>query len=317
MSTITSLWDSLAWPLVKLLGSLSVSLLVANLIETLNWTRLLARFAAPLVRAGHMQDVVGASFSMAFFSGMAANTMLAEAHAQGRLTDRELVLANLFNSLPTYFLHLPTMLLVAAPFLGPAAALYVGLTLGAALLRTLCIVLAGRAVLPAPEPGCLECNLPDHGPTWREALAKSWKRFKKRIAKICLITAPVYAGMVWLTSLGFFEAVERLMAQHLGGLSWFSPKAASIVVFGMMAEFTAGLAAAGALLTGGELPVKEVVLALLLGNLLSTPMRAFRHQFPYYAGIFRPALALKLIVHNQSLRAVSLVVVGAVYLVLG
>lgn len=311
--TIESFWHLIVWPLLKLLASLSVSLLVANLIETLNWTRLLARFAKPLTRAGHMQDVVGASFSLAFFSGMAANTMLAEAHQQGRLTDRELVLANLFNSLPTYFLHLPTMLFVATPFLGPAAAVYVGLTFGAAVLRSLLIVLAGRCLLPAREEGCLECQLPDKGPTWREALAKSWRRFKKRIAKICLITAPIYAAMVLLNSWGFFAQAERFIGQYLSFMDWLSPKAASIVVFGMAAEFTAGLAAAGALLQGGELPMKEVVLALLVGNLLSTPMRAFRHQFPYYAGIFKPALAMKLIVHNQAFRAVSLVAAAVAF----
>jgi len=312
-----TIWHSTVWPLVKLLGSLSLSLLVANLIETLNWTRLLARFARPLTRAGHMQDVVGASFSLAFFSGMAGNTMLAEAHQQGRLTDRELILANLFNSLPTYFLHLPTMIFVTVPFLGTAAAIYVGMTLGAAILRSLGIVLAGRMILPPRPEGCVECQLPERGPTWREALQKSWKRFKKRITKICLITVPIYAAMVAFNSWGFFAAAEKFIAQNLSFMDWLSPKAASIVVFGMAAEFTAGLAAAGALLHGGELPVKEVVLALLVGNLLSTPMRAFRHQFPYYAGIFRPALAAKLIVHNQAFRAASLLLVAVGYYYLG
>ncbi|GFK94875.1 hypothetical protein NNJEOMEG_02723 [Fundidesulfovibrio magnetotacticus] len=302
-----------AWPLAKLLAGLCVSLLLANLLETLNWTRSLARFARPLVRAGHMRDVTGASFTLAFFSGMAANTMLAEAHRDGTLSDRELILSNLFNSLPTYFLHLPTMLLVAGPFIGPAAFVYVGLTLGAAVLRSAGIVAAGRALLPRPPEDCLECRLPERGPTWREALAKSWRRFKRRIVKICLITAPIYAAMAWLNQAGFFAAAERFVGERLAFLDWLSPKAASIVVFGMAAEFTAGLAAAGALLNAGELPVKEVVLALLAGNILSTPVRAFRHQFPYYAGIFRPALAMRLIVHNQAFRAASLVAVGVVY----
>jgi hypothetical protein len=46
-------------------------------------------------------------------------------------------------------------------------------------------------------------------------------------------------------------------------------------------------------------------------------MRAVRHQFPYYAGIFKPALAMRLIVHNQSFRAASLLVVGVGYYFLG
>lgn len=308
--TLYAFWYSIAWPLMKLLGAISLSLLVANLIETLNWTRFLARFARPLIRLGHMKDIVGASFSMAFFSGLAANTMLAEAHQEGRISERELILANLFNSLPTYFLHLPTMIFVTVPFLGRAAALYVGITFAAAMGRSMVIVMAGRMLLPPLPEGCVECQLPEKGPTWREALQKSLKRFKRRIVKICLITAPIYGGMVLLNKWGFFTAAESYIASNMSFMSWLSPKAASVVVFGMAAEFTAGLAAAGALLSAGELPVKEVVLALLLGNLLSSPMRAFRHQFPYYAGIFKPALAAKLIIHNQSFRALSLLVAG-------
>lgn len=315
--TVDQYWHSLAWPLIKLLGAISLSLLVANCIEALNWTRFLARFARPLVRLGHLQDVIGASFSMAFFSGLTANTMLAEAHSRGRLTNLELTLANLFNSLPTYFLHLPTMVLVTVPFLGHAAVLYVGLTFAAAILRSLVIVLAGRVLLPPLPEGCVECALPDARPSWRDVLAKSWRRFKKRIVKICCITAPIWVGMYLLNASGGFAAAERFLAEHAGWLGWISPQAFSIVIFGMAAEFTAGLAAAGALLSSGELPVREVVLALLLGNLLSTPMRAFRHQFPYYAGIFKPVLAVRLIVCNQAFRAVSLLAAALVYYWLG
>jgi hypothetical protein len=42
-------------------------------------------------------------------------------------------------------------------------------------------------------------------------------------------------------------------------------------------------------------------------------MRAFRHQFPYYAGIFRPSLAARLIVYNQALRAITIALVGLVF----
>jgi len=57
-----------------------------------------------------------------------------------------------------------------------------------------------------------------------------------------------------------------------------------------------------------------VVLALLVGNILSTPMRALRHQLPAYSGLFRPRLALRLILANQTLRAaVSMTFVTMAY----
>lgn len=315
--SLHELWNTLAWPLTRLVVSISVGLLIGNLIEALNWTRGVARLAAPLTSAARLKDISGASFSLAFFSGVAANTMLAEAYDQGRLTDRELVLTNLFNSTPTYFTHLPTMFFITVPFIGSAAWVYVGLTFLAAILRTAAITLWGRFTLPPLDPGCIPCRLDEQKTaTWREAWAKSWQRFTKRIRKVLLITLPIYLLFDAAQRFGMFSALERLMADHVPSLTWLPPEALSIVVFHVAAEFSAGLASAGALLAAGSLTPEQVVMALLVGNLLSTPMRAFRHQFPYYAGIFSPRLAAKLIIHNQALRVASLGLVAAAYFAL-
>ncbi len=108
-----------------------------------------------------------------------------------------------------------------------------------------------------------------------------------------------------------------MAASHAQALVWLPPEAVTIVVFHMVSEFTAGLAAAGALIADGSLSEQQIVLALLVGNVLSSPMRAMRHQFPYYAGIFRPALAVRLIAYNQTLRALSIILVTMGYYLLG
>jgi hypothetical protein len=296
----------------------SVGLLIGNLIEALNWTKSAARLAAPLVRLGRLKDVSGASFSMAFFSGVSANTMLAEAYDQGRITRGELVLSNLFNSLPTYFLHLPTVFFLSAPFLGSAAFVYVGLTLASAVLRTAFIVLLGHWTLPPLPEGCVVCMLKEsENRSFREALRKTWKRFKQRLPKILYITVPIYVAVFLLQRYGIFQWIQQSLGERAQILSWLNPQAVSIVVMQIAAEFSAGLASAGAMLDNGVLGVKEVVVALLAGNVLSSPMRAFRHQFPYYAGIYKPALAVRLMVYSQTLRALSIAVVCAGYVVFG
>ena len=110
--SLPQLWHHLGWPLVRLLFYISIGLLVANFIEALNWTRKIAFVARPLTRFAHLSPLTGAAFSMAFFSGVAANTMLSEGFAKGEIRKKELILANLFNSLPTYFLHLPTTFVI-------------------------------------------------------------------------------------------------------------------------------------------------------------------------------------------------------------
>jgi len=108
-ATFLSLWHDLIWPLLRLLGYVSLSLFAANLIESLNWTSKIAALARPLMRLGNLSDISSASFTMALFSGISANTMLSEAYEQNKISRKELVLANLFNSMPVYFLHLPSV----------------------------------------------------------------------------------------------------------------------------------------------------------------------------------------------------------------
>ncbi len=305
-----SLWHGLGWPLIRLIFFVSLGLLVANFIEALNWTHGMARLAAPLIRAGHLSDVTGASFSMAFFSGVSGNAMLAEAYDQEKIDRRELILANLFNSLPTYFLHIPTLFFITLPLIKGAAFVYVGLTFLAAFLRTVFILLVARFTLPEQPESCVTCQLADQKvKNWREAAAKAWQRFVKRIKHILIYTVPIYTVFYFLSRQGFFHMLERFLADHVSVLSWLNPESLSIVVFHIAAEFTAGLAAAGALLQAGTLEARDVVLALLVGNILSSPVRGVRHQFPYYAGIFNPRLAVQLIFYNQAFRAASMVLV--------
>jgi hypothetical protein len=251
---------------------------------------------------------------MAFFSAVTANTMLSEAYEQGRISRQELVYANLFNSLPTYFLHLPTLFFLAVPMLRGVAFVYVGLTLSAAFLRTVCILFVGRIMLPENRDHCVTCRLDENGVTGlSEALNKAWLRFRKRIRRIMLITIPVYTAVFLLNYSGVFGSFEKWLAGNVGFLSWLHPESIGVVALQLTAEISAGLAAAGALLDNGSLSAREVVLALLAGNVLSAPMRAVRHQLPFYTGIFQPKLAVQLITYNQVFRSGSIILVGIVY----
>jgi hypothetical protein len=308
------LWQGLGWPLMRLVFFVSLGLMIGNLIESLNWTHGVARLASPLVRRAHLSDITGASFSMAFFSAVTAHTMLSEAYEQGEITKQELIFANLFNSLPTYFLHLPTLFFLAFPLLGGVAFIYVGLTLFAAFLRTVFIMVVGRTVLPKNREHCVTCRLDENRVTsLSQALHKAWLRFQKRIKRILMVTVPIYTAVFILYRFGMFTLLENWLAQHVKLLAWLHPESLGVVALQLTAEISAGLAAAGALLDNGSLDTRQVVLALLAGNVLSSPMRAVRHQFPFYVGIFEPKLAAKLITYNQVFRIGSIILVGIFY----
>lgn len=316
LELVILVYDKLIWPLIRLICFISLGLLVANFIESLNWTSKVAAIARPLIRIGNLSQTAGASFSMALFSGVSANTMLSEAYDLGKIDKKELILANLFNSLPTYFLHLPTVFFITVPLIKQAAFIYVGLTFGAAILRTTSIVFLSRFLLekPSTEKRLLEKTSQAKN-NWRETIQKTWKRFKKRIKKITQYTVPIYILVFTLHQLGIFRDLERIIAKYLSFMAWLSPQAMGIITLHIAAEFTAGLAAAGALLQEGTMSHNEIVLTLIVGNVLSSPIRAVRHQFPYYAGIFKPKLAMELIIYNQIFRIFSLIIVATLYFV--
>ncbi len=310
------LWQKLIWPLIRLLLFISIGLIAANILESLNWTRRVAALARPLVRFGHLSEQAGAAFSVAIVSGVAANTMLSEAFDKGQINRKELVLANLFNALPTYFLHLPTVIVITAPLIKSAAFIYVGITFSAALLRTLFIVVVSRIVLPEPEEPVILAEPDATRRDWAAILNRTWKRVKGRMRKILIFTVPIYICIFVMNRLEFFSWLESVLAGYLAFMPWLSPQAMGIIALHLAAELTAGLAAAGALLQDGILNNQEVVIALLIGNILSSPLRAVRHQLPYYAGIFKPGLAVELIIYSQSFRILSLILAALIYFTL-
>lgn len=309
-------WAALLGPMTRVLVGLTAGLFVASLIEGLQWTRPLAKLAAPLVRLAHLGAVPGAAFALAMFSPSSANAMLGEAHRRGELSGREVMLSNLFNSLPSWVTHTPSVFFLTWPVLGFPAVVYTGLTLASAAARTLFTVLLGRLLLPAPVsaqvPPPAACRAPDCNP-WRKGLHTAWRRFRRRVPRLLFVAAPIYIVMFWLQKAGFFAEAQQWLSDHVGLLSFLKPEALGIIALYMAAELGAAVAAAGSVLQSGALSTPDVVMALLVGNLLSTPMRAVRHQLPAYAAYFPPALAGKLIIANQALRAGSILVIALIY----
>ncbi|MDZ7641130.1 MAG: hypothetical protein U5J62_03780 [Desulfurivibrio sp.] len=311
---MADLYSGLLLPLARILLFISLGLVVAALIEELGWNRVLSRAAAPFIRYGRFSRTAGSTFTMAFVSGISANTMLGEAYHEGRIQRRELILAHLLHSLPRFFLHLPTVFFMMAPFIKGAAVIYVALTFSAALLRTLLITVAGRLLLPVGNGVDRQSDEKSAARrSFKELAVKIGRRLRRRLWRIMLITTPIYTLFFVAGRLGYFAAFSGWIRGNITIFEWLSPESIGIIILVAATELTAGLAAAGALLDGNTLAYRDVVLALLVGTVIAAPLQALRHQLPYYAGIFPPRLAGQLIVYSQLFRAASVILVGALY----
>lgn len=308
----------LLWPLARLILGLSCGLLLAAILESLRWTAWLGHIARPLAFRAHLGQAASSAFALAFVSTASANALLASKYAEGSLSRRELMLANLFNSLPAYLTHLPAILLMLWPVLGAGAILYAVITFSAAFGRTLFIMCLGAILLPQP------LIVADHAPakSGRQSahglgliLTKAWPRFRMRLPSLLFWTIPVYIAVVCCQELGAFRALEAWLAANLDWLAFLRPQAMGIVGLQLVADTGATLGAAAAAIQDTSLAPGEVVVAMLTGNVLSTPVRAIRHQLPAYCGLFSPGIAIRLVLASQALRAGSIAVILAVYII--
>jgi hypothetical protein len=312
--TLGNLWTKVGSPVIRTTVFISFGLLAGQLIESLGWTTRLGKLVWPLIRWARLPGSVGSSFTAAFVSGVLANTILYTGWQEGRLTKRGLVLGNLLNSsIPAYVLHMPTTMVVIISLTGQAGLLYVVLTFTAAWLRLALVAGVSRSIMPPCEACVLEPG--PAGRSLKEVWRETWPKFKVRLRRLILIIVPVYLVVVVVAESGFFTWLRDVLTAWVT-ISFIPVESMSVVVFSVVAEFTSGFAAAGALLQAGTLSVKEVVLALLIGNIIATPVRTLRHQLPHYMGIFTPGLGMELLVVSQTVRVLSILVVGAFFVAL-
>jgi len=313
--TAQKLYRQLASPLLRLLIYMGVGLLVGQAIESLGWAARLGGLAAPLLRWGHLRRECGASFTAAFFSGILANTMLVTLWQEGKISRREMTVTYLLNSgLPVYLLHLPTTFFIILPLTKQAGLIYLGLTLSAAAIRTAAYLVYARVRLPAAQG---ETSVAAPSPAKKEALIQEiWGKFRQRFSRVILYTLPIYLLIFVLNDGGFFKWLRQATAAHVA-VGFLPMEAASVVIFSVATEFTSGMAAAGAFMQAGTMTVQQTVLALILGNIVATPIRAIRHQLPSHMGIFSPKLGTEYLLLSQGLRLVSLAVVAVPYVVWG
>lgn len=321
---VETLFSRLLFPLVRLMGFITLGLAAGQLIEGLGWTRQVAVVARPLFRFSHMGNHCSAAFTTAFISGAAANAMLLEFYEQEKITKLQLFLANYVNQFPAFFLHLPTTMFIVLPLTGVAGGLYFMITFLATLVRTACFLVFGHVVMrsagsrPTGHMEEISADEPVDVPgkpttkSFPELMRTIRKRLPARIINIFVWVLPIYTLVFLLNSNGVFEMMNQAMSRFVA-LNLMPVESLSVVILSFAAEFTSGFAAAGALLDAGVLTVKQTVIALLCGNILAFPIRALRHQLPRYMGIFSPKMGLQLLLSGQVFRVVSIILTGTLY----
>lgn len=300
------LLTQVASPMSKAMIFITVGLGVAMVIEALGWTVALGRLVAPLTSLARLPKAGTASFITSLVSTPAANAFLAEALDKKEIDPKTLFISNLMNgSWPTFIVHLPTTLVISTSFAGSAGLAYTALMFSAATLRLMGATLLGHLLLPALTEKRVE-----EAPPARKTLKEIWpglrRRLVQRLIKLLSIAVPIYFLVTLAVDLGLFKVLSDFSTSNFP--NFFLPaEAATLIVFSFVAEFSSGFVAAGALIDSLSLTVVEAAAALVVGNIIATPMRALRWQVPSILGFFQPGIGILLICFNQTFRVISLV----------
>jgi hypothetical protein len=120
---------------------------------------------------------------------------------------------------------------------------------------------------------------------------------------------PVTFAVFLFIGLGVFEYA----ASHLGVVARYFPIPIESlpVVATRLASPVGAYTMAGSLLAKGVLGSRDVVMALLVGTLLST-IPNLRYLIPYYYGIFGPAIGTQLVIVSTCLRVLVFAALVAV-----
>lgn len=274
-----------------------IGFVLMGLLIELGWVQKLGFLTAPFMRFGHLREEVGVSFLASFGSPTAGNSMVAELNKKGMIDRNETVIASIVNAFPSTFIFLRDLLPVLIVLLGTTGLIYLGIVVAVGFLKTAVTLAMGRLLLPPKVSGVIEHSVMKKKfvTALKNAIAASWPPLLRIIVTLVITAIIVFQ----LIDIGFFEMISVYL-KDFPALKYL-PGEALPVIAAWFASNIAAYTLASRLLTEGILSSKEIVIALLVGRVLSSLAR-LRFTIPYYTGIFTPALGMKIMLLSTLLQ---------------
>ncbi|MFA6294497.1 MAG: hypothetical protein WC637_22085 [Victivallales bacterium] len=275
--TLSAILQSSAWILL----AVATGAFAANVLESRNWTGFISLLTRPILRFSRLPGLCGVSFATAFFSNNAAGSMIATAHAEGKITRKEMFICAITNSFPAKSKHMLRPSVVIIPLLGFTAIAYLAIQLILELLQVLLVFSFGRRKTADSaydyEPVKKEV------PTWNETVGKSLKATGKILIRVILITLPIFIFVAYLGDKGVFRKLEKKIPQDLQTV--LSPEIIAIMS-SKMGGLVSSATVAAKMGRDGKVTMLQILIALMAANLITIPFSALRRNLPTALGIF-------------------------------
>ena len=250
----------------------------------------------PILHGAHFTPHSGIAFMPAFGSPITAVAMLSEFYDEGKIDQKETLLATVETWFPqTIYKSFVYISPTVVPILGVVGIAYPSLFVLNGTIMALLVFIAGRALLTRKD--CeFASGTRDRKLVIRTALKRSVLNSVKLLKRVVLVAFPVSILVFVLIDLGAFDA----LSQYPGWMP-LPPEALAIIPL-VVANPTAAYVTVADLMETEVLDFKLALLTLLAENLLVSTRYILTHRLPYYSGIFGPVLSLKIISVSAGLR---------------
>lgn len=294
--------------LVKVIPPIVIGILVMDFVVEMGWVKKLGFIASPLMRFGHLREEIGLSFITSFGSSAAGNSMIAKLHDDNHIDRRETIVATMVNSFPSSIVLSRDLLPVVVTLLGTTGLIYLGIVVLIGFLKTLVALLAARLLLTPKATGEIHYNKEKIG--YREASSRALKKSGHSLTRIILTLFIVSVLVFQLMETGIFDRAAEMMQGSF--MVNYVPADGLPIIAGWFASNIAAYTIAGNLLTAEMLSPRDIILALLVGRMLASVAR-IRTMMPYYVGIFRPNLGVRIMAVSLAMQnGIMLAIVAAI-----
>jgi hypothetical protein len=281
--------------LVLKMGSVMfVSLFGIEILMQMGLMRYLRPVGKPVSRLANLPSESALTFLAAIGSMIAAHTMAAQFHQDGRLTDRELMLTGVLNTVPFHFKETLTFQLpIVLPLLGIELCLiYITAFWLAGLIKLGFVVIWGRLKID-PRKGlpdafdAMECNPAETDCKKRSLLQivkDAWHMRKKMFFRMIALLGGVTLIVQILTNSGMMGMIEKLIKPLTALFSL--PPAVVGPVSAYIFSPTVGITFMSNLMADMTVTDFQAIVALLAGGILMIPVTRLRRTLPRYMAIF-------------------------------
>ncbi|HJH25372.1 MAG TPA: hypothetical protein C5S37_01065 [Methanophagales archaeon] len=312
--THASLIYALYW-MAKIVPVIAIGILATSFAVNIGLMKKFDRLTKPLSSKANISTLSALSVVTCTFSTTAGYSMLVDGLNEKMISEREVIATTVISSFPSILSHLFTFFIpVVIPILGlTTGSIYVCMVGFAAFLKTCFGIFLARLWLKnnhfSAKPQ-LSTNL-DPAPVGdnRSALNKSAKstyKMLKRIVPTMFVTLFLVSVAVELNLFDSFSTIGRPLTNILGLESEVVLISATEIV-----NTYAGMILAGSLLGEGLISTKGVLIALLLGTVVSFSARFVKHSLPLHVSLFGPKLGSKTVAVNAG----TTLVIDAVFII--